>query len=699
MMRSRFLARFVVGIVCAGVFSGCDGCGFCDDEPVEPAAVDGSAGFQTPPPEPPPLPQPPEPPVSPSPGWVWQNPPPDGEGTGAIRFATPSIGWMVGASGTIRRSTDGGTTWTLQSSGVTAFLRDIASLDGVQAWIVGDGGIVLRTADAGVTWTPSSVAPATDLRGVRFATNLVGYAAGGGGIWKSVDGGVSWIQSYVETTAATFWDIDLVDADHVWAAGTAGRVARTADGGSTWTTKSLTTPPLNSIEFIDSSRGFALPSIGPIYKTSNGGENWVSQVVGSATHAWSSAFAKPIGGAIYLAGRLNQTGNMNGSLSAIGKIYKSTDGGQTWIEKFKDERFPLLSRITFADPYTGWASGPRGGLLKSSDGGETWSPIGGANNGIQDISFADSQNGWAVGGGGMILRTTNGGANWSLQSGAPVPWNASIPMDIPYSLNSIAVIDANTAFVAGGRQMGTVYGGALIQKTTNGGATWTVSYGTSFSSTLGYRLTALDFADSQHGCAVGTYGTFLRTSDGGTTWTPSSWGTSYLALTDVDFPDALVGYVGVWKGGPAGAMVRKTTDGGATWVDLALPGPTLPSDFRITFLDTLQGWVVGNNGYIRKTLDGGATWTPPDTVVPPSVPQLPELITFFHLRDVAFANSTMGWIAGSNGAILKTMDGGATWNPMSAPGIHYNSLCAFDPTHVWVAGAGGAILKHMTGGE
>lgn len=51
-------------------------------------------------------------------GWEWQNPLPQGHDLRAVRFLDGANGWAVGDEGTILHTTDGGSTWEVQSSGV-----------------------------------------------------------------------------------------------------------------------------------------------------------------------------------------------------------------------------------------------------------------------------------------------------------------------------------------------------------------------------------------------------------------------------------------------------------------------------------------------------------------------------------------------------------------------------------------------------
>ena len=76
----------------------------------------------------------------------------------------------------------------------------------------------------------------------------------------------------------------------------------------------------------------------------------------------------------------------------------------------------------------------------------------------------------------------------------------------------------------------------------------------------------------------------------------------------------------------------------------------------ITFAgDWRTGWGVGSDGTILKTEDGGATWKPRPSG------------TSVWLESVTFAaDGKTGWIVGQEGAVLKTRDGGDTWEPRSS---------------------------------
>ena len=81
----------------------------------------------------------------------------------------------------------------------------------------------------------------------------------------------------------------------------------------------------------------------------------------------------------------------------------------------------------------------------------------------------------------------------------------------------------------------------------------------------------------------------------------------------------------------------------------------------IWFLDPSTGWAVNSNGNILMTTDGGATWTK-------------QFSANVYLRCVGFANRDKGWVGTLSSAqrLFHTLDGGLTWKrvenlPATAP--------------------------------
>jgi photosystem II stability/assembly factor-like uncharacterized protein len=97
-----------------------------------------------------------------------------------------------------------------------------------------------------------------------------------------------------------------------------------------------------------------------------------------------------------------------------------------------------------------------------------------------------------------------------------------------------------------------------------------------------------------------------------------------------------------------------------------------PAD--LFFIDRDHGWIVGDRGLVLRTQDGGQSWQPVTLRVDQAEPQAPPIDC--RLESVFFVSPTHGWIAGgyvnpcattSTGVLFATVDGGNTWKPL--PGV------------------------------
>ncbi|HEY5610651.1 MAG TPA: IPT/TIG domain-containing protein, partial [Thermoanaerobaculia bacterium] len=95
-------------------------------------------------------------------------------------FVDANVGYAVGGNGTILKTTNGGSSWSLQSSGTTNPLRAVHFRDANIGWAVGDAGIIVVTVNGGATWAPEASGTSNHLRGV-FAAPSNTYAVGAQG--------------------------------------------------------------------------------------------------------------------------------------------------------------------------------------------------------------------------------------------------------------------------------------------------------------------------------------------------------------------------------------------------------------------------------------------------------------------------------------------------------------------------------------
>ncbi len=81
-------------------------------------------------------------------GWFWQSPLPQGNRLSAVSALDSDTITAVGDVGTILRTTDGGATWTLQTSGTTTTLWGVSLVDCLTV----TNSYVYVTGYAGRTW-------------------------------------------------------------------------------------------------------------------------------------------------------------------------------------------------------------------------------------------------------------------------------------------------------------------------------------------------------------------------------------------------------------------------------------------------------------------------------------------------------------------------------------------------------------------
>ena len=154
--------------------------------------------------------------------------------------SSPSAGHAcaVGMDG-IATTFDGGLHWTSHTQ--PAFIHGVCLPDATNGWAVGFNGSILTSTDGGATWTPQSSTPAADLFVVSFADATHGLAAGTvagqnvATMFSTDDGGESWVERpAVSNWWFTFTGVALPDATHGWAVGSDATVLTTVNGGRTW---------------------------------------------------------------------------------------------------------------------------------------------------------------------------------------------------------------------------------------------------------------------------------------------------------------------------------------------------------------------------------------------------------------------------------------------------------------------------------
>jgi photosystem II stability/assembly factor-like uncharacterized protein len=195
-------------------------------------------------------------------------------------------------------------------------------------------------------------------------------------------------------------------------------------------------------------------------------------------------------------------------------------------------------------------------------------------------------------------------------------------------------------------------------------------------------LIAVSPVDSRVVWASGRGGTFLLTTDGGTTWKAAVVpGAEALQFRDVQGVSERIAYLQSIGDNPTDFRIYKTTDGGATWT-MQFQNQN-PSAFYDCFAFWTPKRAISHSDSVNgvfpdlRTTDG-KTWQDISGNMPPALPG--EASFAASGTCVATQGEGNAWIAtgGSTIArILATTDGGDTWNAYSTPLVSSPSAGAF----------------------
>jgi photosystem II stability/assembly factor-like uncharacterized protein len=299
--------------------------------------------------------------------------------------------------------------------------------------------------------------------------------------------------------------------------------------------QSPTNRQLVSSYFTDTLNGWAAGEAGIIIHTSNGGISWEFQ---------NSNTIYNISHIFFLNKRLGwAVGNVFNGYYPV--IYSTTDGGINWSFNFYNDTLGKFNTVYFLDSLNGYIGGTYNTgfyslILKTTDGGNIWvksqsdsSLFSGMN--LYDFYFFNSQQGIASGGNmdrsGVFWLTTNGGNFWRSFSVAPEPLFQILTRD---SLN----------FICAG---GGIDNGASFVVTSNGGVTWKYNE----LPILGVAYTIKNRTQSEWWIGMGFTNILFYTFDSGGAW-------DYLQLPDsigifsINFPDSAHG----WAFGIFGTILK-----------------------------------------------------------------------------------------------------------------------------------------------
>jgi photosystem II stability/assembly factor-like uncharacterized protein len=395
-------------------------------------------------------------------------------------------------------------------------------------------------------------------------TSILYAGTWGSGMYKSVDGGLSW---QVINQGLPFLYINSLAIDPqnplILYAGTYEHgVYKTTDGGATW---AATGPGMSPIPIVYT---IAVDPVTP--------------------------------NVVYAGTRNQQEGPPWG-----GGLYKTTNGGETWVKSKLGINEEWVYDITIdpVSPNIIYAATHSKGVFKTVSAGSYWEPV---NNGITDLStrsiVIDPTNTeivyvgtWHYGG---VFKTVNGGSSWKAASSGLYHKIYSLNMD-PKNPNIIYAATYRKG----------------IMVTENGGTNW---HNTGLYPDMVYNV----MIDPRHTSTLfaGTMGDgFYISYDRGENWASSNMGFRAANVTGlaVDWTTSITGtkiltdtgvdavYTSLYGGG-----IYKTIDLGQNWQWISSGlGEAWVHSMAMSRTDPQTLYAGTDSTGFFITIDGGVTWT------------------------------------------------------------------------------------------
>ncbi|HEX9902455.1 MAG TPA: hypothetical protein VGB72_06300, partial [Acidobacteriota bacterium] len=337
-----------------------------------------------------------------------------GETITAVDFAwsNPKIAY-AGSQHHFYRSQDGGQTWKLMNGSPS------------QPW--GPPGIV--------SGFPIDILVDPKNPDILFVNNY------GGGNVKSTDGGLTWTVASIGYTGALMFDVDIdpKNPEIVYSAGRSGAF-RSSDGGKNW--QGLSYPPA----VLGESCGIACQPgnsnivlacqdrQGDLYWSQDGGQVWkkvykLKYNSGdlNAAFGFKRLVFAPSNPQIVYGASSRTTAVLNSSLTSGLGLYKSTDGGTTWVEANNALTKKLSLNSLAVHPKKSeivYAATVTSGLCKTTDGGANWVRLSSLKpNDVRSVALRPDKPDQVYAGinGGGVYFSPDGGATWTAMASGMEP--------------------------------------------------------------------------------------------------------------------------------------------------------------------------------------------------------------------------------------------------------------------------------------
>jgi len=476
---------------------------------------------------------------------------------------------MVATNGGVYRSTDYGTTFTLERSGNFVGI-EIGTNDTAYATTTGSSPRIWRTVDYGDTWQMlSNGLPTAGKYRCEVALSstpgklYVVYGAsdyGYGGVYRSTNGGNNWslmsstpnIMGWANNGSGSggqaWYDLAIAcdpnSENTIYVGGV--NIWKSTNGGSTWSIVGHwygagNTPYVHADHhhaiFRPNTSELYMGTDGGVYKTTNGGSSWTHLNDGMNITQYYKISQSTSDSAVVLAGAQDNGSHLRASTMNWTEV-TGGDGMDNGVDAVNDNR--MYTSIYYGDFYT------------SNNGGAFFSPINsltpaGSGNWVTPFQTDPVAANTAYAGFKKIWKTTNAGTSWTATSTNNVNGTSNI--------DEFEVAPSNTDYIYVLINQG-------VYKSTNGGSTWsTITPSGTLSPGNNVLGIAIDPDDEEHiAIAISGYNSnkkAMESFNGGQSWTNISSGLPNVPATAVIFEGN--GSDGIYVGTDIGVYYKSTT--------------------------------------------------------------------------------------------------------------------------------------------
>jgi photosystem II stability/assembly factor-like uncharacterized protein len=525
----------------------------------------------------------------------------------------------------------------------------------------------------GTSWAPigpSPIAEDIQVNGLVSAIavssanpNIIYIGSAGGGVWRSGDGGTTWRPLFDRQLSLGVGEpvglaIDPNDSDIVYV-GTSGRITKqpqfglfkSTDGGASWIRLGSGYPKSNTgnasqfisqdinVVIVDpgNSSLLYLGSANGVFRSTDGGQNWTA-----GTNGFGDARSLVLDTSSPLASRILYAG-----LSGRG-AFQSTDGGQTWIQILSGATPAVSTAIGTPPP----ARGFKKVVVAVAPPTSPPNPAG-----AQVLYVSVSGTGAAPDPVGLFI-STDQGATWTQQTATIMPKNTQGGYSFHMAVDPASPGDGVNDII---------YFGAVGQaKSTNSGVSFTGMPGMHSDTHAWAFVPQASPTPSIVFC--GNDGGINRSTDGGTSWPPLNGGGLQTALFyNIDIKPDAGGSVTV--GAPQDNGLQ-TTAGVATptW-----NSPQHGDGWDIAYDGRTASRVYGTSGFWPAPCTRVFISNADATDYPTSVPSGQDITPWGTTTDqgcglfpVTTDPSTAGIVyASGNQNLWQSTDAGGTWRILS----------------------------------